>query len=144
MYRETKWQDEIVDVNTGEKLQEGTDQSAGNFNNAEHGITDAHMAQLIMAAGMLPIMRASQVEEKIITLTNSKKIPFNNSQKTVSMAIERDATTYDVDVTVIEAAGTGIVGSFSVTDKLLNGFKIAYDGSASSATIKLTIKGGSN
>ena len=60
------------------------------------------------------------------------------------MAIERDATTYDVDVTVIEAAGTGIVGLFSVTDKLLNGFKIAYDGSASSATIKLTIKGGSN
>lgn len=144
MYRETKWQDEIKDVNTGELIQDGTDQSAGNFNNAEHGITDAHMAQLILAAGMLPIMRAAQVEEKVITLTNSKKIPFNNSQKSVSMSIERDATTYDVDVQVIEAAGTGITGVFSVTDKMLNGFKISYDGSASSATVKLTIKGGSN
>ena len=54
MYRETKWQDEIVDSETKELIQDGTDQSAGNFNNAEHGISDAHLAALIMFSGMLP------------------------------------------------------------------------------------------
>ena len=56
MYRETKWQDEIVDSETKELIQDGTDQSAGNFNNAEHGISDAHLAALIMFSGMLPTM----------------------------------------------------------------------------------------
>ena len=44
MYKNTKWLDRVVDTETGEVVQEGTDQSAANFNNMEDGITDAHVA----------------------------------------------------------------------------------------------------
>lgn len=44
MYNNKKWQDRVVDAATGELIQEGTDQSAANFNNMENGITDAHLA----------------------------------------------------------------------------------------------------
>ena len=36
----------------------------------------------------------------------------------------------------------GEVGHIFITDKLLNGFKVRYDGSAKSATVRLIIKGG--
>lgn len=44
MYKNTKWQDRVKDAETGELIQEGTDQSAANFNNMENGITDASIA----------------------------------------------------------------------------------------------------
>lgn len=44
MYKNKKWLDEVKDNDTGEIMQEGTDMSAGNFNNMENGITDAHVA----------------------------------------------------------------------------------------------------
>lgn len=36
----------------------------------------------------------------------------------------------------------GNVGDVKIFSRLLNGFKVAYDGSAETATIKLRIKGG--
>ena len=145
MYQETKWQDQIKDVITGELIQEGTDQSAGSFNNLEHGVSDAHLAALILSVGMLPAIRANEVEVIEVTLKNtSKSIPFNNSTQSIALANKRDSANYDVEIQVVEATGTGIVGVFDITDKMLNGFKLAYSGSASSVTVKLTIKGGSN
>ena len=47
MYNRTKWQDEVKDADTGEILQEGTIQSAGNFNNMENGISDVHIATML-------------------------------------------------------------------------------------------------
>lgn len=44
MYSNTKWKDRVVDSVSGEVIQEGTDQSAANFNNMEGGITDVHIA----------------------------------------------------------------------------------------------------
>lgn len=44
MYKNKKWLDRVKDAETGEIIQEGTDQSAANFNNMENGITDAHVA----------------------------------------------------------------------------------------------------
>ena len=54
MYSRTKWQDKVVDAETGELIQEGTDQSAAAFNNMENGISDAHVATalLLIAANM--------------------------------------------------------------------------------------------
>lgn len=145
MYKETKWQDQIKDINTGELIQEGTDQSASNFNNIEHGISDAHLAALILSVGMLTAIRANEVEVKEVTLRNtSKSIPFNNSTQSIALANKRDSANYDVEIQVVEATGTGIVGVFDITDKMLNGFKLSYSGSAASVTVKLTIKGGSN
>ena len=48
MYNRTKWLDKVVDADTGELIQEGTDQSAGNFNNMENGISDVHVATALM------------------------------------------------------------------------------------------------
>ena len=94
---------------------------------------------------MLPAIRANEVEVIEVTLKNtSKSIPFNNSTQSIALANKRDSANYDVEIQVVEATGTGIVGVFDITDKMLNGFKLAYSGSASSVTVKLTIKGGSN
>lgn len=48
MYNSTKWLDKVVDAETGELMQEGTDQSAANFNNMENGISDVHVATALM------------------------------------------------------------------------------------------------
>lgn len=51
MYNRTKWLDRVVDADSGEVIQEGTNQNAENFNNMENGITDAHVAlSLLMIA----------------------------------------------------------------------------------------------
>lgn len=52
MYKNTKWLDRVEDADTGEIIQEGTDLSAGNFNNMEEGITDAHIAQALTMIAM--------------------------------------------------------------------------------------------
>lgn len=44
MYKNTKWLDRVVDADTGDVIEEGTDQSAANFNNMEDGISDTHIA----------------------------------------------------------------------------------------------------
>lgn len=48
MYKNTNWLDHIVDTDSGEVIQEGTEQSAANFNNMEHGIIDASLALALM------------------------------------------------------------------------------------------------
>lgn len=58
MYRNTQWIDEVKDQDTEEVIQEGTPQSAGNFNNMEHGISDAHLA-----AALLIIHHSPQSQE---------------------------------------------------------------------------------
>lgn len=140
MYNRTQWKDRVVDQSTGEVIQEGTLQSAGNFNNMEDGIEDAAVAAalLVIAAGQLDAQTAA--EEKTVTLTNTQSYPFNNSQKTVSLSTTRTTTAYSVDVEVLEHSGD--VGDVLISDKLLNGFKVRFDGSAKSATVKLIIKGG--
>ena len=58
MYNATKWLDKVVDVDSGEVIQAGTDQSAAHFNNMESGITDASVAaaMLLIAAGELQLV----------------------------------------------------------------------------------------
>lgn len=140
MYNQTKWLDKVVDSDSGEIIQEGTNQSAGNFNNMENGIQDASVAaaMLLIAAGQINAELA--VEEKTITLTNTQSYPFNNSQKTVSLSITRTTTAYTVDVEISDHDGD--VGNVIISDKLLNGFKARFDGSATNATVILRIKGG--
>ena len=77
-----------------------------------------------------------------VTLTNSKSFPFNDSVQTVAISPTRQNVNYIVDYYVSSAVGN--VGDIVVSDKLLNGFKIEYTGSASSVTIKYQILGGMN
>ena len=140
MYRNTQWLDEVKDIDTGELIQEGTDQSAGHFNNMEHGISDAHLAAalLIIQSGLTADQVAT--EEKAVTLSNSQSYPFNNSTQTIALSTVRNFTDYTVEAEI--TAHDGNVGDVRIFDRMLNGFKVAYDGSAKSATIKLRIKGG--
>ena len=140
MYRRTFWLDKVVDADTGEQIQEGTDQSAGHFNNAEHGISDVNLAAALILISSSLTAEQVATEERTITLTNSQSYPFNDSTQTIALATARNFTDYTVEAEVLEHSGS--VGEVRIFDRMLNGFKIAYDGSAKSATIKLRIKGG--
>ena len=140
MYRNTHWIDEVKDQETEEVIQEGTPQSAGNFNNMEGGISDAHLAAalLIIQSGLTADQVAT--EEKTVTLSNSQSYPFNTSTQTIALSTARNFTDYTVEAEITDHEGN--VGEVRIFDRMLNGFKVAYDGSAKSATIKLRIKGG--
>ena len=76
-----------------------------------------------------------------VTLTNDQPYPFNNSIQTVSIADTRDNMDYVIDWVVTASSG-GNVGDILISDKLLNGFKIEFTGSATSVTIKYLVVGG--
>ena len=140
MYRNTHWIDEVKDQETEEVIQEGTPQSAGNFNNMEGGISDAHLAAalLIIQSGLTADQVAT--EEKTVTLTNTQRYPFNSSTQTIALSTVRNFTDYTVEAEITDHEGN--VGEVRIFDRMLNGFKVAYDGSAKTATVKLRIKGG--
>ena len=140
MYRNTHWIDEVKDQETEEVIQEGTPQSAGHFNNMEGGISDAHLAAaLLIIQGGLTAAQV-EVEAKTVTLSNSQSYPFNNSTQTIALSRVRNFTDYTVEAEITDHDGN--VGDVKIFDRMLNGFKVAYDGSAKKATIKLRIKGG--
>lgn len=140
MYNQTHWLDRYEDPTTHEVIEPGTPQSAGNFNNMENGIQDSAIAAALIMIGIGQLQVEDSVEEHTITLTNSKKYPFNNSKTSVALDVARVNKAYLVDVEL--GAHSGDVGDIKITDKLLNGFKVEFDGSATSATITLRIKGG--
>ena len=80
-------------------------------------------------------------EKVTVTLTNSQTYPFNNSVKTIQLKTPRNYKTYLITAEVISVSG-GAVGDIEFTDKLLNGFKVAYTGSAKSVTMDLYVRGG--
>ncbi len=169
MHKQTEWKDHVtqypsrrqiaenpdgtVDVEKaqGEVIQQGTPQSATNFNNLEDGVQDAHTAFAVFLQYFLQFDRWARQkvseyaaeflnEIKTVTLTNTKTFPFNDSAQTVDLTTARETMNYDVSWEVVSANGN--IGDISVTDKQLNGFKIAFDGSATSVTLKIRIKGG--
>lgn len=155
MYQRTYWQDHVrvPDNNyniksngdgtstitpAGKVMQQGTSQDQSHFNNMEVGISDAHAA-----IGLLlnfARQNAWVVERGQVDLTNTGIYPFNNSAKTVALDTVQDVTDYIVVAEAASAAGN--VGEIVATDKLANGFKLGYTGSAKSATIKYTVIGG--
>lgn len=155
MYSRTYWQDHVTSpsdtftitnngdgtskiTRAGTVQQQGTPQDEDHFNNMEEGILDAQIfAQLIMNYAR---QMGWEVEQGSVTLTNSAVYPFNNSQKSVALAIPKESTDY---VVLIQSVTPDIaVGDIKITDKLINGFKLAYDGSAATATINYTVIGG--
>lgn len=127
----------------GTILQQGTPQNQPNFDNMEEGIfgateMGAEAARSIRHHGQA--IEGLKGEKGQTTLTNSLVYPFNNSIKTVSLATPRNRTDYVVDVEV--PANVGNIGRIEITDKLLNGFKIAFTGSATSVSVNYTVRGG--
>lgn len=161
MYEWTSWLDHVTDPSNvftvvdngngtwtitpaGTVMQQGTPQDQTHFNNIEGGILDAHM----MAALLLNFARQTgwdvdDLKEHIgkkntvylgtVNLTNTALWPWNNSKATVSLGTTLSSPYYSVEAKVTAAVGN--VGEIEVTDKLANGFKVGYTGSAESATI---------
>ena len=143
MYKRTFWQDHVVDEGTGEIMQQGTPQSATNFNNVEEGIFSSNelgavLAQQVRQHGRVMADMEGEIGE--VVLTNSQEYPFNDSAKTVALTKKRDTLNYRVFAEVISS--DGMPGDIKIYDKQLNGFKIAFTGSATSATVKYYVQGG--
>lgn len=129
----------------GKVVQQGTNMSAVNFNNMEAGIFAAN----VTAAEAMQLIRllkdkAEALEGVVLeaTLTNSKKYPFNDSVKTIALGNANVRNNKDYTVIVEAQAADGFVGDIVISDKMLNGFKIAFTGSASSVSVKCYVQGG--
>lgn len=129
----------------GEIVQQGTNMSAANFNNMETGIFAANVT-VAEAMQLIRLMKdkAEALEGFILeaTLTNSQKYPFNDSVKTLALGSDNLRNSKDYTVIVEAEAADGFAGDINISDKMLNGFKIAYTGSASSVNVKCYVQGG--
>ena len=143
MYPWTDWKDHVEDQE-GHVIQQGTNMNAQNFNNQEDGVIDAHAAVGLLLNfarqhawaqdDILAYLRKiNAVYSGSVNLTNSEVYPFNNSVQSISIGATLDNTYYEVQTKV--TAFSGSVGEIEVSDKLTNGFKLSYTGSAKSATI---------
>ncbi len=172
MYNQTKWEDRVTQYEDrfretqnpdgtfthtpveGEIIQVGTPQNQTNFNNMENGIQDSTLAGNILAWLNLHQQRRNDRHESIIdseilgelhniTLTNTANLPFNStfdSPVTIALNTTRKNLFYSVEPEIKESSG--IVGDIIISNKALNGFKIAFTGSGKSVTLAVRIKGG--
>lgn len=142
MYDIIRWQDEVLDQN-GNILQEGTLHDEVNMNRMEDGILESDlMATMLVQQGLQQKKVLADLEGEVgqITLTNSDTFPFNNSIKTIALSKYRDKMDYRISTEVISSNGE--VGHIKISDKQLNGFKVAFTGSATNVTIKYYVQGG--
>ena len=79
-------------------------------------------------------------EEGDVTLTNTLAFPFNNSQVSVALEKEQEDLSYTVVAEIVSAVGNP--GEVVASDKQVNGFKLAYTGSASSVVVHYFVIGG--
>lgn len=128
----------------GTVRQQGTPQSATNFNTMDLAALEA----MLMASEntrnlihMEDVLSGLQGEIIEATLTNSQEYPHNNSIKTLQLTTPRNTKDYTVTPEVVSVNG-GAVGDFEISDKLLNGFKIQFTGSADSVVVRCYVRGG--
>ena len=156
MYGKTYWLDEVTEYEgifeetdlgggmikhepvTGQIYVQGTPQDAAHWNNMENGIFDAHTAVGLLM--MLARQNSWEVEIGTVDLTNTQTYPFNNSKKSVALTKVKENGNYVVLTDIVSY--TGSVGEIVVSDKLTNGFKVAFTGSASSAKVQYIVIGG--
>lgn len=162
MYIPTYWLDEVVEhphrykeqqnpdgsiehtPDPGEVLQEGTPQSAAEFNKMANGILEAMLIgseNSRMIASVLRDLAGITGEVVQVTLNNAQAYPFNDSTHTVRIATQRNTKDYTVSAEIVSVEG-GAVGEIEYSDKLLNGFKVHFTGSAKKVVLNLYVRGG--
>lgn len=134
----------ILERAPGTVRQQGTPQNATNFNTMDLAALEA----MLMASEntrnlihMEDVLSGLQGEIIEATLTNSQEYPHNNSIKTLQLTTPRNTKDYTVTPEVVSVSG-GAVGDFEISDKLLNGFKIQFTGSADSVVVRCYVRGG--
>lgn len=133
----------------GEVQEQGTQMSATNFNHMDEGIHDDAIAEALLMNyarqsrwRIEDLEKATVQETGSVTLTNTQGFPFNNSKVSVPLTNQRDNLNYIV--VIVSATGAGNVGEIEVSERLVNGFKIEFTGSASSVTVVYAVIGGYN
>jgi hypothetical protein len=86
------------------------------------------------------ILRALIPEVGSVSLSNTKQYPFNDSEVIVALSAARASDSYTVQTELLSSDGEA--GDVVVSGKALNGFKLAYTGSATSADIRYSVTGG--
>lgn len=117
MYKRTKWLDRVVNAESGETIQEGTDQSAANFNNMENGIADANLAAALT-------MIAAHQQNDIYTITyNLVNVKSDNNTRAVKHGAAYVATltkTAEVSVVVQKVTMGGVDITASAVSQTAN------------------------
>lgn len=75
-----------------------------------------------------------------VTLVNTKPYPFNNSVQSVALKSSRNNQDYTIQAEVVSTVGE--VGDIAISGKAINGFKVAFTGSAKQAVIRYYVTGG--
>lgn len=128
----------------GTVKQQGTPQSATNFNLMDMAALEAMLMasentrNLIHTGDVVSGLQGEIIET---TLTNSREYPHNNSIKTLQLTTPRNTKDYTVTPEIVSVSG-GAVGDFEISDKLLNGFKIQFTGSADTVKVRCYVRGG--
>jgi hypothetical protein len=111
-------------------------------------LNDLHGAVNLHSTNLGKLNNAAANNAKLImsvTLTNTEAEPlwFNNSSIAVALPTgqNRNNLDYTVQWETVSVSG-GDLGEVQVSAKQLNGFTIAYTGTATSVTLKLYIQGG--
>lgn len=128
----------------GKVKKQGTPQNATNFNTMDLAALEAMLMASENNRNLLQVWRELDglTGEKIqVTLTNSQQYPHNNSKKTVQLMTAKNNKDYTIECEVVSVTG-GAVGEFEFSDKLLNGFKVAFTGSASQVVVNCYVRGG--
>ena len=120
----------------GRVIQQGTNLGAANINNMEQGIFSANAK----GAEALRLARTSAEAAEALRGVIIEQT-LTSSQRYLSGANQRYTKDYAVTVEA-ESLDKGAVGDIIVSDKLLNGFKVAYTGSAASVKVKCYVQGG--
>ena len=137
----------------GEVQEPGTQQSATNFNHMDEGIQDGSIAEALLMNFVRQsewriqgLEKATVQEVGSVTLNNTisttalQKFLFNNSKASVALVNRRDNLNYTV--VIVGVTGGGNIGEVEVSERLVNGFKLAYTGSAASVTVTYAVIGG--
>ena len=147
----------VPEFNTVKEIAHSADGLASEIARTVHGM-QAQIETLEESAGadevaigeLMHVMRGVtdriEAHETVVltaSLTNSEAYPFNDSITTLAFGNSQTRSTTDYSVTFYVVSSTGgFVGDIIVSDKMLNGFKVEYTGSATAATIKCFVQGG--
>lgn len=147
-FRERSLGDGLVEETRepGEIFQQGTAMNAQNFNIMDLAALEAMLMANENTRDLIHIkdtLRGAVGEKITVTLTNTQPYPHNNSKNSgsVQLSTSRNTKDYTVDCDIVSVEG-GAVGDFEFSDKLLNGFKIAYTGSATKVVVDCYVRGG--
>lgn len=145
-YKETNNPDGTIDhvPAPGQTIKDGTPQSATNFNHMELGVLEAlligseNSRMLASVTRDLAGITGEVIQQK---LQNSQVYPFNDSTATVKLGTQRNTKDYTITPEIVSVSG-GAVGDIEFSEKLLNGFKVHFTGSAKEVTLNLYVRGG--